>query len=116
MGWSITAAWMGTYMQYASPSSFHGAPYFEGNSVMRNVSQRLRLDQSATYQIKVQGRLDESWSAWFDDMVITVESGDDRTAVTALTGTVADQVALHGLLSRVRDLGLPLLLVQCIQK
>ena len=83
---------------------------------MRNVSQRLCLGQSATYQIKVQGRLDEGWSAWFDDMAITVESSDDRATVTTLTGTVIDQVALHGLLSRVRDLGLPLLLVQRVQE
>lgn len=79
---------------------------------MKNVYRRLRLDQPATYQIKVQGRLDEGWSAWFDGMSTTVESGDDRPTVTTLTGAVADQVALYGLLSRVRDLGLPLLLVQ----
>lgn len=82
---------------------------------MRDANQRLRLDQSATYQIKVQGRLDESWSAWFDNMVITVEDSGNRTAITTLTGTVIDQVALHGLLSRVRDLGLPLLLVQYVK-
>jgi hypothetical protein len=79
---------------------------------MKEVGQRLRLDQPAAYQIKVQGRLDETWSAWFDGMAITVESGDNGAAITTLTGTVADQVALYGLLSRIRDLGLPLLLVK----
>jgi hypothetical protein len=80
---------------------------------MESIGQRLRLDQPATYQIRVQGRLDESWSAWFDNMTITVENHENGAAVTTLTGTVTDQVALHGLLSRIRDLGLPLLLVQC---
>jgi hypothetical protein len=53
------------------------------------------------YRIEVQGRLDESWTSWFDDMTITT-----------LSGVVADQAALHGLLARIRDLGLPLLSVQ----
>ncbi len=84
---------------------------------MKNKHQRIRLDRPAAYQIKVQGRLNDGWSAWFDGMAITVETvenSDDSTAITTLTGAVADQVALHGLLSRVRDLGLPLLLVQCV--
>ena len=83
---------------------------------MKRASRRLRLDQSARYRIKIQGRLDESWSAWFDDMMITFESGDTHTAITTLTGTVTDQVALYGLLSRIRDLGLPLLLVQYVEQ
>jgi len=70
------------------------------------------LSQSAVYQIKVQGRLDESWSTWFDDMALTVERSDDGSAVTTLSGTVSDQPALHGLLGRIRDLGLSLLLVE----
>jgi hypothetical protein len=73
---------------------------------------RLCLNQPATYRIKVQGRLDESWSAWFDDMALVVERSADGTPVTTLTGTVSDQPALHGLLARVRDLGLSLLLVE----
>jgi hypothetical protein len=72
-------------------------------------SSRLRLGQAATYRIKVQGRLNE---AWFDDMAISVASGNDGVTVTTLTGTLPDQPALHGLLARVRDLGLPLLLVE----
>lgn len=73
---------------------------------------QLHLNQPATYRIKVQGRLDESWSAWFDDMALAVECSADGTSVTTLTGTVSDQPALHGLLARVRDLGLSLLLVE----
>ena len=79
---------------------------------MKGTNQQLRLDQPTIYQIKVQGRLDNSWSVWFDDMAITVERNGDGPTITTLTGPVSDQTALHGLLARVRDLGLPLLLVQ----
>jgi hypothetical protein len=68
--------------------------------------------ESAIYQIKVRGRLGETWSAWFDGMTITVEKCEHRATITTLAGPVADQAALHGILSRIRDLGLPLLLVQ----
>ena len=73
-------------------------------------------DESAIYQIKVQGRLGENWSTWFDGMAITTEKNERHTTITTLTGLVADQAALHGILSRIRDLGLPLLLVQRIEK
>ncbi len=74
-----------------------------------------KLYQPVTYQIKVQGRLDKGWSEWFDNMAITVANSDDRTTITTLTGPVTDQTALHGLLARIRDLGLFLLLVQCLE-
>ena len=74
-----------------------------------------RLDQPATYAIRVQGRLDAGWSAWFDDLTVSVAGGGSAPAVTTLTGSVIDQVALHGLLARIRDLGLPLLSVQCLE-
>jgi len=74
--------------------------------------KRLRLDQQAVYEIQVQGRLDASWSDWFDDVTITVETGDDAPAITRLTGLVADQAALYGLLQKLYTLGLPLLLVK----
>jgi hypothetical protein len=57
---------------------------------MKNVNRKLTLDQPATYQIKVPGHLDESWSEWAGGMTITIESGDDGTPVTTLTGLVAD--------------------------
>ena len=57
------------------------------------------------YQIKVRGILDGKWSDWFDGLAITpLPSG-----VTLLTGPVADQAALHGVLNKIRDIGLPLL-------
>lgn len=83
---------------------------------MSNINPPLRLHLPATYRIKVQGRLDEGWSTWFDNMAITVESGDDGATVTTLTGVVIDQPALHGLLTRVRDLGLLLLLVERVER
>ncbi len=81
---------------------------------MANQSRSLRLDQPAKYQIRVQGRLDASWSAWFDDLTVTTTPGESGGAITTLTGLVRDQVALHSLLIRIRDLGLPLLLVRCL--
>lgn len=62
-------------------------------------------DQPATYRIRIAGHLGPEWSAWFDGLRITLE--DD--GATVLSGPVADQAALHGLLRKVRDLGLPLL-------
>ncbi len=83
---------------------------------MKGTAQRLRLDESATYQIKVQGRLNDTWSAWFDGLAVSVEANGDGAAITTLAGRVADQGALYGLLSRIRDLGLPLLLVEYMRK
>lgn len=57
------------------------------------------------YEVRVDGRLDERWSEWFDGLV--VETRDDGTST--LTGPVADQAALHGILARMRDLGVTLL-------
>ena len=59
------------------------------------------------YEIRVQGRLDQRWSGWFDGLTITYE-GDD---VTVLRGPLVDEAALHGILIKVRDLTLPLLAV-----
>jgi hypothetical protein len=57
------------------------------------------------YQIVVEGHLDSEWSDWFDGMTITL----GENAETILTGPLADQTALHGVLIKIRDLGLPLL-------
>ncbi len=75
---------------------------------MKAVHQKLNLDQPATYQIKVLGRLDERWSDWVEGMTITVERGGNGSSVTTLTGTVADQAALQGVLRRLYSLGIPL--------
>jgi hypothetical protein len=62
----------------------------------------------AHYEIRVNGVLDRRWSAWFDDLDIT---SNDR-GQTTIAGPVVDQAALHGLLAKVRDLGLELLEVR----
>jgi hypothetical protein len=60
------------------------------------------------YRIRIGGHLDQHWSAWFDNLTLTHES--DGT--TTLCGFVADQAALHGLLMKVRDLGIVLISVE----
>lgn len=82
---------------------------------MQNTQRRFRLDQPATYQIEIEGKLCERCAGWFEDMDVAVRSSDDGSVVTTLTGTVSDQSALHGLLGSVRDLGLLLLSVQRIE-
>jgi hypothetical protein len=72
----------------------------------------LRVDQPALYQIKLLGRLSAEWSSILDDFAVTASASEDDPTVTTLRGRVADQAALFGLLSRIRDLGLPLLLVE----
>lgn len=65
-------------------------------------------DRPSVYQIVVKGNLDGKWSAWFDGFSAVPQADDE----TLLSGLVADQAALHGLLTRIRDLGLPLLSVK----
>ena len=65
------------------------------------------LDEAATYEIRLKGHLPERWAGWFGDVAIGLE--EDGT--TRLTCTAIDQAALHGLLRKVRDLGLPLVSV-----
>ena len=73
-------------------------------------------NEAATYQIKIQGRLSERWSSWFDGLSISTETAEDGSVLTTITGPVADQSALHGLISRIRDLGLSLVLVERVDR
>ena len=66
--------------------------------------------QPTVYQIRITGQLDSRWADWFEGMTITLD-GDD----TLITGPVVDQAALHGLLKRVRDLGMPLVSVSPVE-
>ena len=69
------------------------------------------FDRQAVYQIRVKANLDQKWSDWFDGFTITQQAD----GATLLTGPVADQAALHGLLAKIRDLGLPLLSVKRVE-
>ena len=70
-----------------------------------------KFDERATYHIRVRGNLEERWSDWFDGFSITPQTDDQ----TLLIGVVADQAALHGLLAKIRDLGLPLLSLERVE-
>ncbi len=70
-----------------------------------------RPADASHYEIRLGGHLESRWAAWFDGMTLT--RADDGT--TVLTGPVVDQAALHGLLRKVRDLGLPLFSVTQIE-
>ena len=65
------------------------------------------MSETETYEIRVQGHLEDRWSAWFDGMELV--PADDGS--TLIRGRVTDQAALHGLIRKVGDLGLPLLSV-----
>ena len=62
-------------------------------------------DRPMVYQIRIKGHLGPQWTDWFGGMTIALEEGGD----TLLTGPVVDQAALHGLLRKIRDLGMPLI-------
>ena len=67
----------------------------------------MSLNAGGSYEIRLKGHLEPRWADWFDGLTLTQES--DGT--TVLSGSVVDQTALHGLLGKVRDLGLPLIAV-----
>lgn len=72
---------------------------------------KLTLDQTATYQIKVPGMLDEEWLGWNDGLAVNIERDRNET-ITILTINV-DQAALHGLLKHLYSFGIPLISVIC---
>ena len=86
-----------------------------GHKRRRELSNKINLKtdpgEPAVYQIRITGQLDSQWTDWFEGLTITLdESGD-----TLLTGPVVDQSALHGLLKKVRDLGMPLVSVSPLE-
>lgn len=72
---------------------------------------KTEANQPVVYQIRLKGHLGSQWTDWFGGMNITLEEDGD----TLLTGRVIDQAALHGLLRKVRDLGLTLVSVSQVQ-
>ena len=75
---------------------------------MSNIGdQKTDPSQPMVYQIRIKGHLDSQWTDWFEGLTITLEEDGD----TLLTGPVIDQAVLHGLLKKVRDLGMPLVSV-----
>jgi hypothetical protein len=68
------------------------------------------MTTSPIYQIRIAGLLDPSWSDWFDGLAITYPAND----ITILTGPLPDQAALHGVLNKIRDLGLTLVAVSMV--
>ncbi len=74
------------------------------NEIQREASEK---GQPLVYQIRIKGHLGREWTDWFEGLTITLEDNGD----TLLTGPVVDQTALHGLLKKVRDLGMPLVSV-----
>ena len=75
------------------------------------MAEKSRQQETAVYQITIQGALDPAWTDWFDGLAIL----PGRPGQTLLRGDVSDQAALHGLLKRVRDLGLPLLALERLE-
>ena len=70
-----------------------------------------KYDKNQCYEIRLKGHLDDSWAEWFEGLTITLEEDGD----TLLSGPIIDQAALHGLLKKVRDLGMPLVSVSPIE-
>ena len=74
------------------------------------MSQTAKRQAPTAYRLRVEGHLDQRWSAWFQDL--TLHRENDGT--TSLSGAVTDQAELHGLLTKVRDLGITLISVEVI--
>ena len=79
----------------------------QDTEALNKLNPKVDQDTSRNYQIKIEGHLGPQWTDWFGGLTITLEDNGN----TLLTGPVVDQAALHGLLKKVRDLGMPLVSV-----
>ena len=75
------------------------------------INAEIGPNHSLVYQIRIKGHLGHEWTDWFGGLAIALEDNGE----TLLTGAVVDQAALHGVLRKVRDLGMPLLSVVCVE-
>jgi hypothetical protein len=75
------------------------------------MNDRGGFQHDASYEITVEGRLDERWAGWFDGLAVWVKQVPGDRAITILTGPVADQAALRGIVNRIWDLHLTLISV-----
>jgi len=80
-------------------------------TILSENNSESNADQPMVYRIRIKGHLGREWTDWFEGLTITLEENGN----TLLTGPVIDQAALHGLLKKVRDLGMPLLSVNRIE-
>jgi len=75
------------------------------------MSEKSTVDEAGRYEIRLKGHLDSRWAEWFDGLGLT----NDKDGTTVIHGFVLDQAALHGLLRKVRDVGLPLVSVTRVE-
>jgi len=79
--------------------------------MVNNLNRQRDPDEPVVYHIRITGHLGREWTEWFEGLAITLEDNGD----TLLTGPVVDQAALHGVLKKVRDLGMPLVSVNRVR-
>lgn len=84
------------------------------NYALDNNGSDLKIDQPATYCIRVVGYLDENWSARLGGLQINSSGPNGKRSITALSGPILDQAALFGVLKALYDMRLPLLSVECL--
>ncbi len=73
------------------------------------------MTEQDRYQIQIQGWIDERWANWFDKLTMTYKDAQDNSPVTVLTGSVIDQAALRGILTKIWDLNLTVISVNRIE-
>jgi hypothetical protein len=83
----------------------------EVQDMSRKLKSEIDPNQPQVYKIRIKGHLDSQWTDWFEGLTVTLEEDGN----TLLTGPLVDQAALHGVLKKVRDLGMPLVSVCPVQ-